>query len=96
MAARLLQQVNLFFSLTHIAPLIFQMAQNLNLSMCFGPSTLSQHLGCWGQNTSRIQNKGVYPHIVFAGQQQLYTVHGMHNGQQIQCGMHNGCEGASV
>ena len=25
----------------------------------------SQHLGCWGQNTSRIQNKGVYATLCF-------------------------------
>ena len=37
-------------------PFFFQ--NGLQSNMCFGPSTL--HLGCWGQNMSRIQNKEVY------------------------------------
>ena len=33
--------------------------------MCFDIG--SQHIGCWSQNTSRIQNKKCTPHTVFAG-----------------------------
>ena len=45
---------------SYIAPLFFQnalQAKSSGFEMCFGPSTL---LGCWGQNTFRIQNKEVY------------------------------------
>ena len=38
----------------------------------------SQHLGCWGQNTSRIQNKGVYATLclqVRAAQRKRWSTH---------------------
>ena len=43
-----------------LRPMCVEMAckQNLEFEMCFDIG--SQHLGCWGQNTSRIQNKEVY------------------------------------
>ena len=49
--------VNLKF--LHHAP-FFQngLQAKSGFKMCFGIG--SQHLGCWGQNTSRIQNKEVY------------------------------------
>ena len=47
-------------SKSYIAPLVFQngLQAKSGFEMCFDIG--SQHLGCWGQNTSRIQNKGVY------------------------------------
>ena len=44
------------FSNSYITPLFFKMAQNLDLRCVL----VSAPWGCWGQNTSRIQNKGVY------------------------------------
>ena len=43
---------------SYIAPLFCQNGAKSGFEMCFDIG--SRHLGCWGQNTSRIQNKGVY------------------------------------
>ena len=55
--ARLRRHVNLNF--LHNAP-FFQngLQAKSGFEMCFDIG--SRHLGCWGQHTSRIQNKGVY------------------------------------
>ena len=50
----------------------FKMAQNPDLRCVFDIG--SQHLGCWGQNTSRIQTIKVLRHIVFALCLQAKTV----------------------
>ena len=49
----------------YIASVFLQNGAKSGFEMCFGPSTdqIWRHfvnLGCWGQNTSRIQNKEVY------------------------------------
>ena len=41
----------------------FQNGAKSGFEMCFDIG--SQHLGCWGQNTSRIQNKEVYAILCF-------------------------------
>ena len=48
------------YTFHHHAPFFFQngLQAKSGFEMCFDIE--SQHLGCWGQNTSRIQNKEVY------------------------------------
>ena len=54
-----LEPVILNFSNSNIAPLFVKMnGAKSGFEMCFDIG--SQHLGYWGQNTSRIQNKEVY------------------------------------
>ena len=48
------------------------------IGMCFDIG--SGHRGCWGQNTSRIQNKQVYAIFVFAGQRREFRLAGMRAG----------------
>ena len=43
---------------SYTAPPFFQNGAKSGFEMCF--DIRSQHFGCWGQNTSRIQSKEVY------------------------------------